>query len=219
MQRVLEPELMDDPEQVKAYAEADFSVPHNQFIERLAAFIAEPEFNGTALDLGCGPGDISQRFAQAFPNCQVHAVDGAEAMLNYAQNHVPASVSPRLHFIKGLLPHLLLPHAHYPLIFCNSLLHHLPDPHALWQTIKRYSEPGTRIVVMDLLRPTSTAQAKALVQTYAANEPALLQRDFYQSLLAAFELDEIRQQLHDANLPLHLEQTSDRHVLITGVVS
>ncbi|MGZ8194839.1 MAG: class I SAM-dependent methyltransferase, partial [Methylosarcina sp.] len=63
MERQLEPELMEDPEQVKAYAEADFAIPHNDFIERIKLFIDQPGFNGTALDLGCGPGDISLRFA------------------------------------------------------------------------------------------------------------------------------------------------------------
>ena len=35
MKRVLEPELMEDEIQVKAYAEADFESSHNDFILRL----------------------------------------------------------------------------------------------------------------------------------------------------------------------------------------
>ncbi len=77
MKRVLEAELMEDAAQVKAYAEADFEIPHSQFIERLTAFINEPDFSGTALDLGCGPGDISCRLARAYPLSRVHAIDGS----------------------------------------------------------------------------------------------------------------------------------------------
>ena len=33
------------------------------------------------MDLGCGAADISIRFAKAFPNYQIDALDGAEAML------------------------------------------------------------------------------------------------------------------------------------------
>ena len=34
MERIPEPELMDDPEQARAYASADFSEPHQAFVER-----------------------------------------------------------------------------------------------------------------------------------------------------------------------------------------
>ncbi|MGZ8135765.1 MAG: class I SAM-dependent methyltransferase, partial [Methylococcaceae bacterium] len=88
-----------------------------------------------------------------------------------------------------------------------------------WQTVKKYSRPGARIAIMDLLRPDSAESARGLVQTYAANEPDILQRDFYQSLLAAFTMDEIHQQLLQAGFPLQIEQISDRHVFITGIAT
>ncbi|MGR9036378.1 MAG: class I SAM-dependent methyltransferase, partial [Gammaproteobacteria bacterium] len=177
MKRQLEPELMEDPEQVKAYAEADFEIPHNDFIKRLQNFIDQPGFNGTALDLGCGPGDISVRFAKAFPFCRIDAVDGSRAMIDYAEA-LPATVRQRIHFIHGRLPFVDLPHYNYGIIFSNSLLHHLPDPQILWQSIKSYAKPGARIAVMDLLRPASMKAAQALVDIYAAEEPEILRRDF-----------------------------------------
>jgi ubiquinone/menaquinone biosynthesis C-methylase UbiE len=218
MDRHPETELMEDPEQVKAYAEADFSVPHQQFVDRLRDFIAEPDFNGIALDLGCGPGDISLRFARAFPFSRIDAVDGSRAMLDYALNYT-ASLGNRIRLIHGRLPFVALPERFYAIIFSNSLLHHLPDPQILWQTIKNAAQPGTRIAVMDLLRPASLEAAMALVETYAASEPDILRRDFYHSLQAAFTLEEIRDQLEQAELPLNIEQISDRHVLITGVTA
>jgi ubiquinone/menaquinone biosynthesis C-methylase UbiE len=215
MDRQTEPELMEDPEQVKAYAEADFSVPHQQFIDRLRDFINEPNFNGIALDLGCGPCDISMRFAKAFPFSRIDAVDGSRAMLDYAATHT-SSVRDRIRLIQGRLPFVILPEPFYEMIFSNSLLHHLSDPQILWQTIKKAAKPGTRIAVMDLLRPASREAARALVEAYAANEPGILQRDFYYSLLAAFTLEEIRNQLKKADLALNIEQISDRHVFIKG---
>ncbi|MGJ0431384.1 class I SAM-dependent methyltransferase [Methylobacter sp.] len=219
MKRVLEPELMEDEAQVKAYAEADFEIPHSQFIERLQAFINEPGFSGTALDLGCGPGDISRRFAQAYPLSEVYAVDGSAAMINYGKLSITDELKSRIKFIHGLLPYVSLPQASYGIIFSNSLLHHLPDPMVLWDVIKKYAVPGTRIVVMDLLRPDSIDEALAMVQAYAADEPDVLKRDFYQSLLAAFRMEEIAGQIAQAGLDLNIEQISDRHVFITGVAT
>lgn len=217
MQRQLEPELMEDDEQVVAYAQADFEIPHNQFIQRLKKFIGQDDFNGTALDLGCGTGDISRRFAETFPLSAVHAIDGSKAMINYATLTLAEKLSKQIYFIHGRLPDALLPKTDYDIIFSNSLLHHLPDPQVLWQTIKDYSRPGTRIVIMDLLRPECLESAQIMVKTYAENEPDILQRDFYHSLLAAFSMAEINQQLAQAELALNLEQISDRHIFITGV--
>jgi ubiquinone/menaquinone biosynthesis C-methylase UbiE len=218
MKRVLEPELMIDEHQVKAYAEADFEIPHQAFIQRLSAWINEADFSGTALDLGCGPGDISYRFAKAFPLSKLHAVDGSEPMLNLALAALSSDLKERLRFILGRLPDVILPQSDYEIIFSNSLLHHLPDPQTLWQTVKNYARPGTRIIIMDLLRPANLALAQNMVQDYTMNEPKILQRDFYHSLLAAFSLEEISTQLVKADLKLQVEQISDRHVFITGVI-
>ena len=51
------------------------------------------------------------------------------------------------------------------------------------------------MLVQDLTRPDSVATADALVDRYADGEPELLRRDYFQSLLAAFTIDEIRAQL------------------------
>jgi ubiquinone/menaquinone biosynthesis C-methylase UbiE len=218
MKRTLEPELMIDEHQVRAYAEADFEIPHQDFIKRLSTWVHEPDFSGTALDLGCGPGDISFRFTKIFPLSNVHAVDGSLPMLNIAQAALSPDLATRLRFIQGLLPTVILPQSDYEIIFSNSVLHHLPDPQALWQTVKNYAKSGTRIIIMDLLRPANLALAQKMVKDYTANEPDILQRDFYHSLLAAFSLEEISTQLAQADLQLHVEQISDRHVFITGVI-
>ncbi len=80
MDRILEPELMDDPAQVHAYAAADFSQENQGFVDRFREYF--PDFSdGHVLDLGCGPGDIPIRFAQAFPSCRITAVDASEPMI------------------------------------------------------------------------------------------------------------------------------------------
>lgn len=217
MQRVLEPELMEDAEQVKAYAEADFSEPHNDFIQRLQVVVNNPAFDGMALDLGCGPGDVTQRFTSAFPFCWIDALDGSKPMLDYAINAINSQLKQRINFIHSRLPDVALTN-HYGIIYSNSLLHHLPDPTILWQTIKKHAQSGTEVVVMDLIRPESQEAAKNMVNTYATNEPDILQRDFYNSLLAAFTINEIKEQLDAAGMPLMADQISDRHVFISGTL-
>jgi len=73
------------------------------------------------------------------------------------------------------------------------------------------------VFVTDLFRPPNRAAAKRLVEKYATDEPAILQRDFLNSLLASFTVEEVREQLIQARLGhLRIEVISDRHVMIFG---
>lgn len=215
MYRTPEPELMEDQHQVKAYAEADFSEPHNRFIELISKYI-DSEFSGKALDLGCGPGDISFRFAQKYPNCTIDAVDGSKPMLDYGEKRLTPELARQINFIHARIPFKVALPGSYDVIFSNSLLHHLSDPQILWQTIKACANANTSIFIMDLLRPESEVAANQLVNEYAVNEPDILKHDFYHSLLAAFTLDEIKLHLTKVQLNLAVEPIADRHVFITG---
>lgn len=219
MQRIPEPELMTDPAQAAAYARADFAAPHQHFVNLFAEKFPGQARRGFVLDLGCGPGDVALRFAKAHPACQVHGVDGAPAMLEaaYLCHARHPGLRDRVHLMFGLLPDAVLPRPAYNTVISNSLLHHLPDPLVLWRSITRWAAPGAPVFVMDLRRPADLAEARRLAAHYAAGEPAVLQHDFYHSLLAAFTPEEIRDQLRQARLDhLRVEVPSDRHVLIWG---
>jgi trans-aconitate methyltransferase len=218
MQRIPEPELMDDQQQAAAYANADFAEPHENFVTLMQQAFPEHEFSGVLLDLGCGPGDITRRVARRLPGVRIDAVDGAGAMLEQGRRlTTETDLAARIDFIHGVLPGCQLPQQKYDGIFSNSLLHHLADPMVLWQAVNAHARPGAPIFVMDLLRPQNKASAKQLVERYAAGEPAILQEDFHNSLLAAFEIDEVRQQLRECGLQhLQVEQVSDRHLTVSG---
>jgi ubiquinone/menaquinone biosynthesis C-methylase UbiE len=217
MRRIPEPELMDDAGQALAYARADFSEPHDHFValfmERFGARVS-----GTVLDLGCGPGDICRRFARALPGCHILGIDAAPAMLALARADTQAQrLSDRVQFDLGRFPDVQLPDHHYDVLISNSLLHHLANPLTLWESLRKFGKPGAAVFVMDLMRPDDQATAARLVEQYAAGEPALLQRDFLNSLLAAYRPGEIRRQLEQSGLArLQVATVSDRHVCVSG---
>lgn len=218
MQRRMEPELMDDAEQAAAYAAADFSEANGRFVQ-LFDELCGGEFAGTALDLGCGPGDICLRLARAFPACAVHGLDGAAAMLAHAHTALvrEQELARRVRFIQGRLPEADGLAAGYDAVLSNSLLHHLPDPAVLWDAVRRYGRPGSLVLVMDLFRPPDVAVAQALVRCHAADAPPVLQRDFFNSLCAAFTPEEMAGQLAAAGLgQLRVRVVSDRHLAVAG---
>jgi SAM-dependent methyltransferase len=220
MQRVPEPELMDEPVQAAAYAAADFAEAHSRIIAVYERFFPRIEVSGAVLDLGCGPGDIGFRFAARYPDCEIFGVDGAAAMIALARQRkaADAAVGHRVNFIEGMLPGAPIPGLAYAAIISNSLLHHLHDPAVLWDVVTRHAGSGTHIFIADLYRPQSLNEARRLVDAYAADEPGVLRRDFYHSLCAAFEPGEIEMQLADAGLhELSVDVVSDRHLVVHGV--
>lgn len=221
MNRIPEPELMNDPAQAHAYAHADFASPHQLFVDTFRQKFPALDIKDAVLDLGCGPCDISRRFALAYAACTIHAVDGATNMLMHAETlNKEDNLHQRIQLIETTLPDITLPQNFYHTIISNSLLHHLHNPFVLWQTIQRHAKAYTNIFVMDLMRPDSAAVAKQLVEDNAAAEAEILQQDFYHSLLAAFTPAEVQQQLDDMDMStLQIETVSDRHMIIYGSLS
>jgi cyclopropane fatty-acyl-phospholipid synthase-like methyltransferase len=218
MPRVLEPELMDDPAQAEAYARADFAEENQGFVERFKEYF--PEFSeGRILDLGCGPADIPIRFAKLYPACQVVGVDASAPMIRLgelAAQHAGLSdrITLRCERIDAV-PGARIADA----AMSNSLLHHLQNPLQFWHKLRLLVKPGSPVLVMDLLRPDSPEEAQAIVDRYAAGEPDILRRDFYNSLLAAFTEDEVTTQLARMNLTrLLIDIPDDRHWVVGGII-
>ena len=219
MKRITEPQLMDDPEQALAYGRADFEEPHSNFIMLLMRYCPLPGRMPRVLDMGCGTGDKTFRVGKEFADSVIDAVDGSAAMLFYANEGLERKPEfrGRIHFLRSNIQEFV-PHRLYDLIVSNSLLHHIPDPADFWCAVKRLSVPGTRVFVMDLMRPGTDEEAWRLVETYSTDEPDILKRDFYNSLLAAFEIDEVKRQLEEAGLGgFQVEQASDRHLVVYGI--
>jgi ubiquinone/menaquinone biosynthesis C-methylase UbiE len=219
MKRIPEPELMDDPAQAYAYSRADFEEPHSNFIKLLMGFCSCVGHVDTILDMGCGTGDITFRVARALPGSEIDAIDGSAAMLYYAEEGLKKrpELEGRIHFIHRNIQEFE-PGKSYDLIVSNSLLHHLSEPAHFWLAVKRLSSPGTRVFVMDLMRPASVGAARSLAETYTLNEPDILKRDFYNSLLAAFEVEEVKLHLEEAGLGVFdVTQVSDRHLTVCGI--
>jgi len=219
MKRVPEPELMDSDEQARAYAAADFSEAHQSYVTLFDKAFPNRPARANVLDLGCGAADVVIRFALSNPRYTFHAVDGSAAMLRCAREALQArpGLSRQIQLTQALIPGARLPRKGYDVILSSNFLHHLHQPQALWQTIRRYAKHGTLVFVNDLFRPPNRDAARKLVQRYASTEPAVLQRDFLNSLLASFTVEEVRQQLVQAQLGhLRIEVISDRHLQISG---
>jgi len=218
MERVLEPEVMNDPEQVLAYAGADFEQENQGFVDQFFTLYPDLE-NPHIVDLGCGPGDIPIRVARRHATCRVMGIDASQPMIAYAEQAVQkAGFKDRVQFLCQRFQDVNLSSRADALI-SNSLVHHVPNPLRFWYSLKTLLKPGGRVLVMDLLRPESPEVAQTIVEESAANEPERLRQDFFHSLLAAFTEDEVAAQLAELNLSrLMVDVPDDRHWIVYGQV-
>lgn len=218
MKRIPEPELMDSEAQTQAYADADFADSNTLFVETFLARIPDLPGTGKLVDLGCGPADICVRLARALPGWSITGLDAGPNMLRQASRAVSAAGLEEVILLHlSHLPDTGLPERSFDAVISNSLLHHLPSPKILWDSVHRLARPGAAVAVMDLARPDSPQAAAAIVQQYASEAPDILREDFYNSLLAAYTVEEIARQLEESGLgSLGVERPSDRHWMVSG---
>src|SRR2546427_11611907 len=170
MERVLEPELMDDPAQALVYSRADFEEENQGFVDRFAEFY--PEFKaGSVLDRGWGPADIPIRLARTLPECRITGVDGSPPMIALGLEAIRvAGLAGRITLRCERFQDTGLPERAAGGI-SNSLLHHVPNPLQFWYAVKKLASPGAVVLVMDLRRPQSTAAAQSIADTEPPGEP------------------------------------------------
>lgn len=217
MERVLEPELMDDEQQSVAYARADFGTSNQLFVDGLVRDF--PQHLHAAVDLGCGPGDVVIRLARRAPGVTITAIDGSAPMIALAHEAVVRSrLERRIGLVQSRVPGLPLVSHAFDAVLSKDLLHHLPDPSVLWTEIARLGRSGAAVYVMDLIRPDTPEAARRIVDAVSANEHPILCEDFYHSLCAAFTVDEVRDQLAAAGLDLTVAPVTERHMIAKGLL-
>jgi ubiquinone/menaquinone biosynthesis C-methylase UbiE len=216
MLRVLEPEIKDS-EQARAYSRTDFSASNQFFVDELLRDYSDALRN--VIDIGCGPCDAMLRLAHARPNILITAIDGSAAMIRVAREAVrDAGHEGRVSLLQGYIPGLPYDERSFDGILSKYLLHHLPNPMVLWSEAKRLGMAGAVVYVMDLIRPATPTRAQHIVETVTPNEHPILKEDFFNSLCAAFTIDEVKSQLREEGLPLEVVQISGLHMLIKGTL-
>ena len=227
MRRIPEPELMVGAEQVVAYAHADFTTTDQSFVDHLSVLLqaahVELLSGDLILDLGCGPGNISERLADRWLSVNVVGVDGAAAMISIANERLNAARSSvqNLSYVIADLNQVSLSDLHLMkgayVVVSNSLLHHLHDPQQLWSAVKQLAAPGALMLHRDLRRPSNESEVDALCDCYVSEAPSVLQRDFRASLKAAFTVKEVSEQLDQAGLSqFTVKEIDDRYLEVCG---
>ena len=85
LSRILEPEVMDTPEEARDYDAMDHSAVNRLFV---ADFLAAGPVTSAVLDVGTGTAQIPIELCRADPSARVVAVDAAAHMLTLARANI-----------------------------------------------------------------------------------------------------------------------------------
>lgn len=210
LERVLEPEVMDDDQEARDYNNMDHSQVNKLFVDDL---IAGGFAGGDVLDLGTGTALIPIELAKRGLSCRIMAADAAVSMLDLARMNVE---------IAGLMDVIQLSQCDakkmsyetgmFDWVISNSIIHHIPEPLQVLKEAWRVTKKGGWLFFRDLARPDNQQQLDQLVETYAADCNESQRKLFAESLHASLTTDELAAMLEEIGAkPTYLKMTSDRH--------
>jgi ubiquinone/menaquinone biosynthesis C-methylase UbiE len=208
--RVLEPEVMDSPEEARDYDAMDHSGVNAVFV---ADFLAAWDGHGPVLDVGTGTAQILLELCPRNPAVQVVGVDLAEHMLEVGRRNVrEAGLESRVRLERCDAKHLPYADGSFGALISNSIVHHIPQPERVLAEMVRVVAVGGTLFVRDLVRPEDDAAVGRLVAAYAGDANAHQRQMFEDSLRAALTLAEVRALTTALGYdPAQVRQTSDRH--------
>jgi malonyl-CoA O-methyltransferase len=121
----------------------------NTMLQKFQARESE-QFHSTALDLGCGTGWFTRKFADLKGIGVLAGVDLSSGMLEQARENGPEGIN----WVVGDAEQLPLPDDSVDLIFSNLMIQWCDDPRAVLQECQRILHPGGFLMVSTLLDGT-----------------------------------------------------------------
>ena len=231
MDREPESELMNKKSQVKAYCAADFSLGEINLIKFISNYLEINNINLSTndliVDLGCGPGNISEKLSDRWPNVNVLGIDGSNEMIREAEskkfknkiinkyknlNYVCAD-------IREISSHEIISKREITLLVSNSFLHHIINIENFFEFIINLSDKETINFHKDLIRPKDEDTALKLKAKCAQKYSSILTNDYYASLKAAYRINEVQEKILEYNLDsMNVIEESKEYLIVYGKV-
>lgn len=204
---------MDTKAQASAYAQADFSISNALFIDNL--FESYPVSSKTKiLDVGCGDGEIPIAIYKR-KNSLITVLDGSSFMLEELHHKMVLNKVNDIKIVNQKYEDCSFEEKSFDVVISNSVLHHVKSPIAFWEMSLKLIKDNGRVLVMDLSRPTNEADLSKILNKYGGAD-YVLNKDFENSLRAAYTIDEVEYQLSKfSRISSYVKSVSDRHFFVS----
>jgi ubiquinone/menaquinone biosynthesis C-methylase UbiE len=108
--------------------------------------------SGIIIDIGCGPGFLSERISKTFHNSEVIGLDLNEEMIDIAEKRWPPSLYDNLEFLVGDGERMPFADNSIDYIVSSLSLHHWKNAERAFTEMYRVLKPGGQVIVFDLRR-------------------------------------------------------------------
>jgi len=179
------------------------------------------------VDLGCGPGNISEKLAIKWPNTAVVGIDGSKEMILRAEYNKSISNNKKklknLSYIcsdiKDIKSNNFLLKKRISLLVSNSLIHHITNLEDFFNTIRSLSDNNTVNFHKDLKRPLDQMSALELKAQCSKKYNEILTNDYYASLKASYTFKELKNFTLENDLSsLDVFEEADNYLIVYGNV-
>ena len=134
-----------NPELARLRAQADLSWSEEARLLTQAGLVD----GMSILEIGCGPGYITQRLLEMLPRSFVTAVDIDAMLLDIAQRNL-APWRERHRLVMSSIYSLGLPDTNYDFVLVRYVLQHLSNPQSALAEIMRVLKPGGTLAVIEV---------------------------------------------------------------------
>ncbi|WP_160149712.1 class I SAM-dependent methyltransferase [Roseiconus lacunae] len=197
LKRTPEPEVMDSPESVAQYEDADKSklaIVYAAVLDRVHRMKTKSS-GGRAIDLCCGPGHFTLMLAKYFNFDEVIGVDRSDRMLENARKRIDqAEMGTRVKFVKANATDVPFESNSFDVVTCNDAAHHLPNLKVVRELIcemERLSSATGICVLSDLVRLKTERITELYTKTLGEDYPPMFYNDFCNSMRAAWTETEL----------------------------
>ncbi len=102
----------------------------------------------SVIELGCGPGFITEQLLSLLPNSLITAMDVDSVMIDHAKKYFQSQ--NRVKFIETSVMNTTLPDNSFDFAFARLLFQHIPDPIGAASEIFRILKPGGKLVITEV---------------------------------------------------------------------
>lgn len=104
---------------------------------------------GSILEIGCGPGWITEKLLAAFPNSRVTALDHNPAKVEFARARMQQRFGSRVQWVVSTAEEARFPDESFDIVYARFVYYYLADPLAAAKEARRILKPGGLLVVTD----------------------------------------------------------------------
>jgi SAM-dependent methyltransferase len=104
----------------------------------------------TVLELGSGPGFITESLLTLLPGSSITCLEIDPALLEKAQQYLRNKDNHHLRFVQGSVMDTRLADNSFDIAYARLLFQHLPDPIGAAKEIWRVLKPGGKLVIYDI---------------------------------------------------------------------